>query len=213
MSDCPYRDRRECGAGGGAAGVPYWYCLVRHDECEQMPDLLEECKVRLSSNEANLHRTKMAGDNHEEKLNAKRDQNSNRRIEEEGKRIRQRREAEQAMYRVQEQQREGRAMKLDKCLECGRRLGRREHVCTCGAPIARSSRSDVRCGLVDCAGSQDDRRFFCSTCQKFWTKEELVECVPCDPPDGCPECHGCCHELWSANAQGHVLTRSEAEGQ
>ena len=41
---------------------------------------------------------------HEEKLDAKRDQDSNRRIEEEGERIRRRREAEQAMYRVLEQQ-------------------------------------------------------------------------------------------------------------
>ncbi len=50
----------------------------------------------------------------------------------------------------------------------------------------------------------EEERFFCSSCQKFWTKDELVECVPCDPPDGCPDCHGCCLELWPANAQHHT---------
>jgi len=63
----------------------------------------------------------------------------------------------------------------------------------------RKRKSDAGSESPPLTGSQDDRRFFCSSCQKFWTKQELVECVPCDPPDGCPDCHGCCHELWSAN--------------
>jgi len=58
-------------------------------------------------------------------------------------------------------------------------------------------------------GERDEARFFCSTCQKFWKRDDLVECGTCDPPDGCPDCGECCRELWSGKPSDHIVDRTE----